>query len=181
MEALLLCLGAIALITAFGVVSLKNPVHCAVSLIGHMISLAAIFVALNAEFLAMVQVIVYAGAVVVLFLFIIAYLGKSGEEELDQCTYDKKAALILVTVLALEVLCLLVMPDTESVKIVMESTSNLEFGSTKLLAHELYSRYLIPFELASILLLVAAVGVLALVRRSKKHKELHDQARELNP
>jgi len=173
LETLVIGLGLVALLTATGVVSLKNPVHCAVSLIAHMVTLAALFIVLNAEFLAMVQVIVYAGAVVVLFLFILAYLGTSGREDINKITVEKKVIFTLSAVVILEMLCLMMIPDStikESVSPV--ETEALPFGGIELLSHELFSRFFIPFELASILLLIAAVGILALVKRSKKHKEL---------
>ncbi|MBF0274679.1 MAG: NADH-quinone oxidoreductase subunit J [Nitrospinae bacterium] len=173
METLVICLGLIAIVTAGGVISLKNPVYCAVSLIGHMITLATIFILLNAEFLAMVQVIVYAGAVVVLFLFIIAFLGTSGSEEVNKVTVDRKVILILSVILVLEILCMLTLPEKDLIKTAyMGQENSLPFGSIELLSHELFSRFLIPFELASVLLLIAAVGILALVRRSKKHNEM---------
>ncbi len=167
METVIIVIGIVALLCAVGTVSFSDPVHCAVSLIGHMVSLAAIFIALHAEFLAMVQVIVYAGAVVVLFIFIIAYLGTSEETEKVRPAWEKNLVLFLAVTMVFEILWVIntslgVGGGAEGV---VTTVKGLEFGSTKLLAHELFSTFIIPFELASVLLLIAAVGVLALLKR----------------
>ncbi len=172
MEAVIIVIGSVALLCAIGTISFKDPVHCAVSLIGHMVSLAALFIALHAEFLAMVQVIVYAGAVVVLFIFIIAYLGTSEEVSKVRPAWEKNFVLFLALTMIFEIVWVIntslgVGGGSEGVTTVV---AGLEFGSTKLLAHELFSRFFIPFELASVLLLVAAVGVLALLKRVNTEK-----------
>jgi NADH-quinone oxidoreductase subunit J len=140
----------------------RNPVTSAMFLVLSIVSLAALFVLLNAFFLAAVQVVVYAGAVMVLFLFVIMLLDLKEEEQ----RRIKRFGLV-VGVLAVAALSFLL------VRTILESGVGsglrpaLE-GATRDLGRTLFTQYLLPFEIVSVLLLVAMVGVILLSKRDLK-------------
>jgi NADH-quinone oxidoreductase subunit J len=166
--------GAICLVGALGVVLSKNPIHSALSLVATLFGVAVLFVAQEANFLAAVQVIVYAGAIVVLFLFVIMLLGVDRSEDLkvEPIVGQRIAAGVLgVMVFALPVLALAstgwqatgqrsnlgsldARPDVESIGEVV------------------FTRYLLAFELTSVLLVIAIVGAVMLARRSPIQDEI---------
>lgn len=155
------CVGVTAVLASVGVVLCSSPVYSALYLIGHMICLALLFLLYNAEFLAAVQIIVYAGAVMILFLFIIALLG--GKKETQKHTFERSIALTFIFALLGE-LCLSV--TVGPTRQIQGNVSPDIFGTAKAVGLELYSRHLVAFELASALLLVAAVGVICLAKFS---------------
>jgi NADH-quinone oxidoreductase subunit J len=137
----------------------RNPVTSAMFLVLAITSLAGLFVLLHAFFLAAVQVLVYAGAVMVLFLFVIMLLDLRAEERRRIKTVGVVLGLISVgAIVAIFFQSLLNSP------IRAESTPTLE-GSTVPLGKLLFSRYLLPFEIVSVLLLVAMVGVILLSKK----------------
>jgi NADH-quinone oxidoreductase subunit J len=154
---------AVALICAAMVVTRKNPVHSALYLIVTLFSLAAIYVLLRAEFLAAVQVLVYAGGIMVLFLFVIFLVRPPGDRDR---TWRHGPHVVLAVVLALLVIVVLgaqVFPEGDQLAgkrfAVDRTPPNLEWVSTTLFRH-----YLLPFETVSILLLVAMVGAIVLAK-----------------
>ena len=141
----------------------KNPVTSALWLVLGFVSLAALYLMLHAEFLAMVQVIVYAGAIMVLFLFVIMYLNLKRDVE-DGLTYALRrvtgwivGGLLLATGVAL-------LRGRWAMGPAGEEPANGVWGNTGAIGRELYSRYLFPFELTSVLLLVAMVGAILVAR-----------------
>jgi NADH-quinone oxidoreductase subunit J len=157
-------LGALA--GAFGVVLLQNPFYSVLSLVAHLISLAILFLLLRAEFLAAAQVVVYAGAVMVLYVFVTAYVGGSDEplrpESGVLAQLGPLFALALLAEVAIAVLgSSLEALDTGGAKL------GAGFGSPGQIGELLLSKFLIPFEAASYLLLVAAVGAVVLARRRR--------------
>ena len=159
--------GVTAVIASLGVILCASPLYSALYLIGHMCCLAALFLLYNAEFLAAVQIIVYAGAVMILFLFIIALLG--GKKEQREGSLEKLMALNFVGLMFAELLMAATVGPTKALQgkfpggsLDHEVLTNL--GSAKAIGLKLFSQHLIAFELASILLLVAAVGVIVLAK-----------------
>ncbi len=165
-DGVLLAVGGTAILAALGVVLCSSPIYSALYLIGHMICLAILFLMYGAEFIAAVQLIVYAGAVMILFLFIIALLG--GKKESQSFDFHKFMALSFIgTVLAELALSARVGP-TRPVTGIFDEKLIADVGNAKAIGLELYSKHLIPFELASCLLLVAGVGIICLSKFTYK-------------
>ena len=164
-QGLTLGVGLTAILAALGVVLCASPIYSALYLIGHMVCLALLFLLYNAEFIAAVQVVVYAGAVMILFLFIIALLGAKKEElKLTDITFEKFLAGSFVGTLFCELLMTLAVGETRPVTGEMTPEVLQQVGSAKAIGLSLFSKHLISFELASILLLVATVGVICLAK-----------------
>jgi NADH-quinone oxidoreductase subunit J len=141
------------------VVAQRNPLYSAISLIGVFISLACLYVMLAAPFIAAVQVIVYAGAIMVLVVFVIMLLNVEQEERgRNRLKFLVPTAVVLAGVLIAEVAFMLF-----SVNNPTPAVSNI--GLTGSIGTQLFTRYLLPFEITSILLLMAIVGAMTLARR----------------
>jgi NADH-quinone oxidoreductase subunit J len=149
---------------ALGVVVQRNPFYSVLSLVVHLIALAVLFLLLRAEFLAAAQVIVYAGAVMVLYVFVVAYVG--GLE--DQLTEPNPALRTLAPLFAAGLLVeLSIAIIGSSLKAIDSKGADLPagFGSPSQIGELFLTKFLIPFEVVSVLLLVAAVGAVVLARR----------------
>lgn len=169
MEAVLFyVLGAITLISACCVVLLRRPIHNVLFMIMTMLGLAGLFVLLRAEFVAMVQVIVYAGAVMVLFLFVIMLLN------LDQVRLPVEALPARLWIGILMALGLLALVGSVIVavapKVAPAVTPDRYAGlsNTEIVANELFTTYLLPFEITSVLLLSAMIGAVILARKRSR-------------
>ena len=152
---------------ALGVVLSTNPVHAALMLVMTLFSVAVLFVAQEAHFLAAVQVIVYAGAIVVLFLFVIMLLGVDKSEDVSTERLKGQRPLALVAGLCvLSAVLLLARSDWASGA--MSTAGPLGDGTdnVRLLARSLFTRYLLAFEVTSVLLVIAVIGAVVLVGRS---------------
>jgi NADH:ubiquinone oxidoreductase subunit 6 (subunit J) len=160
---------------AIGVVMLKNPFFSVLALVCHLLALAILFLLLYAEFLAAAQLIVYAGAVMVLYVFVVSYVG-GADEPLDQAGIPRALAPIfggaLLVVFALAIGgSLLKGLDTQGGKLYEG------FGTPGAIGEALLTTYLLPFEVASYLLTVAAVGAVMLSRRRKGLAELDEDGK----
>jgi NADH-quinone oxidoreductase subunit J len=162
---------AMMLIGAFGVITRRNPVHAALSLVLTLFGVAVHFVALEAYFLAAVQIIVYAGAIVVLFLFVIMLLGVDKAEDLQ--TEPLVAQRWLAGIAGLGLLGLLVIAASRGVEMLTTRAEGLATSAEgasgdaniQQLARSVFGDYVVAFELTSILLVVAVVGTVMLARR----------------
>jgi len=144
----------LAIISALGVVLSGNPFHSALSLILNLVSLATLYLLLQADFLAAAQVIVYAGAVMIMFLFVIAYLGARADEPTrDIPLWQLGAAVVAGGAIVIEVVVAVATQAFTNGATVMD-----QFGNPAFVADSFFSRYLLAFEGTSILLLIAAVG-----------------------
>jgi NADH-quinone oxidoreductase subunit J len=155
-----------ALAGALGVVMLRNPFYSVLSLVVHLLSLALLFLLLRAEFLAAAQVVVYASAVMVLYVFVVAYIGGADEplrpEGGPLATFGPLFAAALAIELSIAVLGTgLEAVDTRGAEI------GPDFGAPGQIGALLLRRFLVPFEGASFLLLMAAVGAVVLARRRR--------------
>jgi NADH-quinone oxidoreductase subunit J len=162
---ILFFIGAIGAIAgAIGVVMLRNPFYSVLALATHLVSLAALFLLLRAEFVAAAQVVVYAGAVMVLYVFVVAYVG--GGEQLASGAVLRVLGPLFALALAVE-LCIAMLGA--GLKGVSSKGAPFVpgFGTPKHIGTLFLTQYLFPFELASILLLVAAVGAVVLARRRR--------------
>ena len=159
----LAAIGAVA--GAVGTVTLRNPFHSVLALVCHLIFLAMLFLLLRAEFVAAAQVIVYAGAVMVLYVFVVGYVGGM-EPGLAGRTGPGIRALSVVFALALFVELSIAILGTGLSALDSEGpTVPLGFGSPAAIGNLLLERFLVVFEAASMLLLVAAVGAVVLAGR----------------
>jgi len=162
---LFILFAALAVGCALAVVAQRNPLYSAISLIGVFISLACLYVMLAAPFIAAVQVIVYAGAIMVLVVFVIMLLNVEHEDSRrTRVGFLLPAALVLAAVLIAEVAFILVSVDKAS----FPSSSSSDIGSTASIGSQLFTTYLLPFEITSILLLMAIVGAMTLARRARE-------------
>src|SRR5436305_12157564 len=155
-----------ALSGAIGVVTVRNPFYSVLALVFHLISLAALFLLLRAEFVAAAQVIVYAGAVMVLYVFVVAYIG-GGTEPLAAGGRTLKILSPLFAIAVAAELCIAMLGT--ALKGVSGKGAHyvLGFGTPAHIGQLFLTKYLFPFEVASILLLVAAVGAVVLARRRR--------------
>jgi NADH-quinone oxidoreductase subunit J len=151
---------------AVGVVMVPNPFYAVLALVFHLLSLAALFLLLQAQFVAAAQVIVYAGAVMVLYVFVVAYVGAAEPTRLRAPVGRGQRAAAVVFGLALFVeLAIAVLGS--SLKAISSDgpTVGAGFGSPAQIGELLLTKFLLPFEAASFLLLIAAVGAVVLARR----------------
>jgi NADH-quinone oxidoreductase subunit J len=164
---------------AVGVVVLRDPFYSVLALVAHLVSLAVLFLLLRAEFVAAVQVVVYAGAVMVLYVFVVAYVGDDGNRpQIGQLGERMRGAgpvgsglrlggAILGGALLLELLIALLGTGLEAIdgKGAGYSPGPQTFGTPAYIGKLLLTRFLLAFEVASFLLLIAAVGAVVLARR----------------
>src|ERR1700761_8193628 len=155
-----------ALSGAIGVVMVRNPFYAVLSLVCHLISLAALFLLLRAQFVAAAQVVVYAGAVMVLYVFVVAYVG-----DLDEPLHRPGGALKVLA--PLFGLCLAVELFFAVLGTALKGIGtsgahfSLVFGTPAQIGTAFLTTYLFPFEVASLILMVAAVGAIVLARRRR--------------
>lgn len=170
------CSAAMMLAGAIGVVTRSNPVHAALSLILTLFGVAVAFVAQQAEFLAAVQVIVYAGAIVVLFLFVIMLLGVDKAENVKVDPLSGQRALAAVVALGVTgVIIAAVVRASDSLgdpgRGLDAPTVASPDANTRQLARSIFSDNVFSFELATVILLVAVVGTVLLARRMKEESK----------
>lgn len=148
---------------ALAVVAQRNPIYSAISLIGVFISLACLYVMLAAPFIAAVQVIVYAGAIMVLVVFVIMLLNvEQVEHGRTRLKFLVPTAVALAAILIAEVAFILV--SVQEFRVTPTNAAS-DIGVTHSIGSQLFTRYLLPFEITSILLLMAIVGAMTLARR----------------
>ena len=177
---------AIALAGALGVVLLRNPAHCALSLVATLISVAIFFAQLDAALLVAMQIIVYAGAIVVLFLFVIMLLGVDREETLsDPIKLQRPAAIVLGVLMLGEVLVLAGhewatgASTAHGVPIHGLMDNGTDPGNNiERVARVLFTDFLWPFQITAALLVVAVIGAIVLARRSGERPEVDAETSE---
>ncbi len=169
MSAVLFFIAAIvALIGALGVVTLRNPLYAVLALVCHLVALAALFLLLRAEFVAAAQVVVYAGAVMVLYVFVVAYVG--GGDEVAAGSSLRILGPLFAIALAVELFIAMLGSALQGIK-GKGAPYKLGFGTPAHIGKLFLTDYLFAFELASLLLLVAAVGAIVLARRRRGLEE----------
>lgn len=175
---LFLLLATVAVAASIAMITARNSVHSALFLVVVFFCLAVLYLTLNAEFLAVVQIVVYAGAIMVLFLFVITLLNPGREESDDRLRSQRPAAVALGLALLAELALLLrtgavrdllgafppARPFAEQITATF-TTGPGDLGNTQAIGFELFSAYLLPFEVVSIVLLLAVIGVIVLAKR----------------
>jgi NADH-quinone oxidoreductase subunit J len=152
-------LALVSIGAALGLLFSRNAVYAALFLVLNFITVAVFYLLLNAPFLAMAQVTVYAGAIMVLFLFVIMLLGTRKLKARGEHLWQRRLAIGLGFILLAEVAALFLAED-----IGMIVTVGKEFGSPEGIGIELFRQYLLPFEITSILLLVGMIGAIVLTK-----------------
>jgi NADH-quinone oxidoreductase subunit J len=164
-EEVLFFAGALgALGGAVGVIAMRNPLYSVLALIVHLFSLAVLFLLLSSAFLAAAQVVVYAGAVMVLYVFVVAYVGGDQESAWEPIPGQRLLAPLLGIALFVE-LAIAVLASSLLALGTEGPDVNPGFGDPAAIGTLLLERFLVPFEAASILLLIAAVGAVVLAGR----------------
>lgn len=152
-------LAVLLVVSSLLVVFLRNVVHCAMALVTALLLIAILFVTLNAPMVGILQVMVYAGAIMVLFLFVIMFLNPAELERQRGLWWG--FGTILSLMLAGVLITLFVRDDLAEEPV---TTSDI-FGSPEMLAKSLFNDFVLPFEIASVLLLVAIIGAVVLAKR----------------
>ncbi|MGD0384814.1 MAG: NADH-quinone oxidoreductase subunit J [Solirubrobacteraceae bacterium] len=168
MSAVIFFIAAIGAIAgAIGVIVLQNPFYSVLALVGHLISLAALFLLLRAEFVAAAQVVVYAGAVMVLYIFVVSYVGTDatpvGQSPGRAATLG---AFACGAALVIELFIAVLGSGLQAIG-TDGAPYKTGFGTPEAIGRLLLTRFLAPFEIASYLLLVAAIGAVTLARRRR--------------
>ena len=160
--ALFYFIACLTIISALFVVLNRNPVYSAVMLVCCFFSLAGLYVLLEAYFVAVLEIIVYAGAIMVLFLFVIMLMNV-GKETADATIIQKAKALpfVLVVLFALNIILLIFWRNGD----LHQSNAISSSGSITAIGQALFTKYLLPFEIASLLLLVALIGTVYLAKK----------------
>ena len=160
--------GAVALGAAVGMLFQRNAVHAALLLVVNLLSVAVLFLTLGAEFLFVAQIIVYAGAIVILFLFVIMLLGVDREEVLTEPRRFQTRQWVLGGIAG--VILLAALAGTLGGARMLQALPGTPagFGSAESIGTSLFSTYLLPFEVTGLLLLVATIGILMLAKREPR-------------
>ena len=165
-EAVLFSLFSIsAIVFAVNVVFRRNAVHCALHLVGVLLSLSGLFVLLNAQFIAAIQILVYAGAIMVLFLFVVMLLNVRGESPLLTPGAAKGFGFFFALLAFVELLWIVLSGAGTEGGSHPAAVLPPGFGSPAEIGRILYSTWLFPFEVTSILLLIAVIGAVVLAKR----------------
>lgn len=157
-------LGAAAITSAVMMVMQRNPVMSAIYLIGNFFCIAALYLLLRAQFLAVIQIIVYTGAIMVLVVFVIMLLNLGDEQKLtEKFSVKKIIGTVLVFGFLLEMLYLIGFKDSATTSTIHPDAVHI--GTVENLGSALFGRFLLPFEVISVLLLAAIVGAVVLAKR----------------
>ncbi len=163
-----LILSLIAVATALGLLLSRNAVYSALYLVLNFVTVAVFYLFLGAPFIAMAQITVYAGAIMVLFLFVIMLLGAENLPKAEVLPWQLPLAIVLAIALAVEATVIFFMRAGLTKEVAAPAAATNSSTTLVELGQALFSSYLLPFEVTSILLLVAMVGVIVLVRKEKR-------------
>jgi len=173
-----LLFAALLLFAAFRVITARNPVYAALYLVLAFFQAAAIWLLLKAEFLAIALVLVYVGAVMVLFLFVVMMLDINVDSLREGFWKHSPVALLVGAVIAVE-MALVLIPGFDVRSAPVADAAALKLGNTKILGMEVYGRYLYPLQIAAVLLLVAIIAAIALTLRRRKDSKYVDPAAQV--
>jgi len=173
MEATLFIITALtALVSSLLVVTGKKPINSILFLIVTFFCVAVFYLMLGAQFIAAMQIIVYAGAIMVLFLFVVMLLNMREEQIWEKLTSSRK---VIAFVVALGVLSVVVTAVTVTLSTPNPADSQYELGTVEAIAEGLFSCWLLPFEMASVLLLTAIIGVVMMVKRKEQEETVTEE------
>lgn len=162
-----LVLSLVAIAAALGMVFSRNAVYSALFLVLNFVTVAVFYLLLGAPFIAMSQITVYAGAIMVLFLFVIMLLGAESLAPSKALPWQKPLAFTLALVLVVEAVYLIISRARPGLAVTAPAASVNTMENLREMAMTLFNQYLLPFEVTSILLLVAMVGAIVLTKQEK--------------
>jgi NADH-quinone oxidoreductase subunit J len=169
---------ALVMVGALGVIVARNPVHSALFLLQTLVGVAVLFLQLNAALVAAIQIVVYASAIVVLFLFVITLLGVDRHEVLaDPHRLQRPAAIVLGVLIAVQLIVLAGRHWTTGAPSTRAPLDTPRSGNVENLARALFTDYIWAFEMTAVLLVIAVVGGVVLARRSGQ-RTMVDAGRE---
>jgi NADH-quinone oxidoreductase subunit J len=163
-----LLLSLIAISTALGMLLSRNAVYSALFLVLNFATVAVFYLLLGAPFIAMAQVTVYAGAIMVLFLFVIMLLGAEKLPRQEVLAWQRPLAGVLAVALAMEATFIFLTRARPAGDVAHPAAAVNTMTNLQALGQTLFSDYLLPFEVTSILLLVAMIGAIVLIRKEKR-------------
>ena len=173
------CFAAVLVVAALRVITSRNPVHAALLLVLAFFTSSALWLLLEAEFLAITLVLVYVGAVMVLFLFVVMMLDIN-LARLREGFWSYLPAGLLVGALVIAEMVFVLWYRSDLASLAQPAAQAADVSNTKTLGALLYTQYVYPFELAAVLLLVAIIAAIALTLRHRKHTKYIDPARQVN-
>jgi NADH-quinone oxidoreductase subunit J len=165
---LFLVLAVVAIAAALGMLLSRNAVYSALFLVLNFVTVAVFYIILGAPLIAMAQVTVYAGAIMVLFLFVIMLLGAERLPDTQALPWQKPLAVGLSIVLAAESAYLLIVRARPAGEVLPPGEAVNTVDNLRALGVSLFSDYLLPFEVTSVLLLVAMIGAIVLIRNANR-------------
>lgn len=157
----------LAVSAALGVITLRNPVYSALCLAVVFVSLAALYVMLSAPFIAVAQVMIYAGAILILFVFVIMMLSPGLDQAGSALRFQRPLALVFGLALVAELVAILASAVLAPVRGAFTPETIAQQGDVQVVGKLLFTDFLLPFEITSLLLLVAIVGVIVLAKKQK--------------
>jgi len=164
-KALFIIFAVIAVASALNILLQRNPLYSALSLIGTLISLSALYLTVRAQFIAAIQIVVYAGAIMVLFLFVIMLLNvPRTQPQIEKQKGLRFLAIPFAGALIAEMFYMLRLP-ARTLPPVTRAMADQAIGTTWSIGIGLFTNYLLPFEVTSVLILMAVVGAMVLARR----------------
>ncbi len=157
-------LAAGAIVSALLVITRRNPINSVIFLVLNFFFLAALYLTLKAQFISIIQILVYAGAIMVLFMFVIMLLNLGDEKRLtDRVTWKQIVAIGLSLAFVMQVLYIVGFGETADMKTM--SAKAVDIGTVENIGMELFSYYVLPIEAISVLLVAAVVGAIVLAKR----------------
>jgi NADH-quinone oxidoreductase subunit J len=160
-------LSLVAVSSALGMITSRNAVYSALFLVLNFVTVAVFYLLLGAPFIAMSQITVYAGAIMVLFLFVIMLLGAENITSANALPWQRPLAITLAVILAVESTYLVFARSTSDAVISSPGAVLNSMDSLRVMAMTLFNDFLLPFEVTSILLLVAMVGAIVIAKQEK--------------
>jgi NADH-quinone oxidoreductase subunit J len=178
-EAVFYLFAAILLVAAGMVITVRNPVHAALFLVLAFVTSAALWLLLEAEFLAITLVLVYVGAVMVLFLFVIMMLDLNVARLREGFIRYLPLSLLVAVLMAAELIVVLNRGYFMQERFLNPVRNQADYSNTEQLGRVLYTDYVYPFEIASVILLVAIVAAIALTLRRRRQTKYQDPAKQV--
>lgn len=165
---LFIAFASVAAVSAVLMITRRNPIISALFLISNFAGLSGLYLLLNAQFIAVAQVIVYAGAIMVLFLFVIMLIRPENEKKIFSSNPFAKVLAYAIAALVFVQLAYMIFFTQPSQNVSAEVSSSVQAGTIESIGLELFTNYILPFEAAGFLLLAAAIGALVLAKKKFK-------------